>query len=169
MAKIASSLNLSSAEIDDLMRTESRLRIATIGPRGEINLTPMTFGWAGGNVYIFGRGQKVADLRRSNTATVLVDVGREWRALKGIMMRGHAHILETSKDEFADEYLEEAQMNLGMKHNLTEGGAFIGYAPTASGRSRRWIVFTPAKIVCWNNERLDDNDYQDVAHNEEKE
>lgn len=85
------------------------------------------------------------------------------------MMRGHAHILETSKDEIADEYLEEAQMNLGMKHSLTEDGAFIAYAPTASGRSRRWIVFTPAKIVSWNNERLDDNDYQDVAHNKEKE
>ena len=148
------SLYLSSDEIDDLMRTESRLRIATIGPVGEINLTPMTFGWASGKVYIFGRGQKVADLRRSNTATVLVDVGFKWRALKGIMMRGRAHILETSEDEIADQNLEDAQLNLGEKHNLIKGGAIIPYAPTASGKSRRWIVFTPTKVVSWNNERL---------------
>ena len=154
MAKIASSLVLSDDEIDDLLRTESRCRIATIKAGGEINLTPMTFGWAGGRVYIFGRGQKVADLRRSDTATILVDVGSEWRSLKGLMMRGRAFILETSEDEIADEYLEEAQMNLGVKHNLTEDGAIVPYSPTASGRSRRWIVFTPTKLVSWNNERL---------------
>jgi nitroimidazol reductase NimA-like FMN-containing flavoprotein (pyridoxamine 5'-phosphate oxidase superfamily) len=154
MAKIDSSLNLSNDEINDLMRTEARLRIATRGPGDEINLTPMTFGWAGDRVYIYGRGQKIADLRRSDTATVLVDVGSEWRALKGIMMRGHAYILETSEDESADEYLQEAQMNLGAKHNLSKDGSIIPYAPTASGRSRRWIAFIPESIVSWNNEKL---------------
>jgi nitroimidazol reductase NimA-like FMN-containing flavoprotein (pyridoxamine 5'-phosphate oxidase superfamily) len=155
MAKISSSLNLSSDEIDHLMRTESRLRIATIGPRNEINLTPMTFGWAGGNVYIFARGQKIANLRRNNTATVLVDVGSEWRVLKGIMMRGNARVLENVEDEATDQYLVEAQLNLGEKHNLTENGATIPYSATASGRSRRWIVFTPETVVSWNNERLE--------------
>ncbi len=154
MAKIDSSLTLSSDEINDLMRTESRLRIATIGPGNEINLTPMTFGWAGGRVYIYGRGQKIADLRRSDIATVLVDIGSEWRALKGIMMRGHAHILETSEDERADEYLKDAQMNLGAKHNLLKDGTVTPYAPTASGRSRRWIAFVPETVVSWNNEKL---------------
>ena len=136
------------------MRTESRIRIATIGKGGEINLTPMGFGWGGSKVYIFGRGQKVADIRRNDTATVLVDVGSEWRALKGIMMRGHARILETNEDEISDKDLGEAQMNLGEKHNLTKDGVNIPYAPTASGRSRRWIVFTPTEVVSWNNERL---------------
>ena len=155
MAKISSSLKLSHGEIDGLMRAESRLRIATIGPRDQINLTPMTFGWAGGKVYIFARGQKIANLRRNTTATVLVDVGSEWRTLKGIMMRGHAHILENKADEAADEHLVEAQLNLGEKHNLQEDGAIVPYAPTASGRSRRWIAFTPATVVSWNNERLE--------------
>ena len=90
MAKLSPKLALSDAEIDVLMRTERRLRIATVGPGADINLTPMTFGWASGRVYIYGRGQKVANLRRSSTATVLVDVGEQWRELKGIMMRGHA-------------------------------------------------------------------------------
>lgn len=155
MAKISSSLNLSSDEIDHLVQTESRLRIATIGPRDEINLTPMTFGWAGGDVYIFARGQKIANLRRNSTATVLVDVGSEWRALKGIMMRGNARILENVVDEAADQYLEEAQLNLGEKHNLVKNGATIPYSATASGRTRRWVVFTPETLVSWNNERLE--------------
>lgn len=154
MAKISPSLHLSPDEIDVLMREESRLRIATIGPGDEINLTPMTFGWAGGRVYIFGRGQKVVNLRRNSTATVLLDIGAQWRDLKGIMMRGDARVLETVEDENADKSLMEAQANLGEKHNLKKDGAVTPYSPTASGRSRRWIVFTPRKIVSWNNEKL---------------
>lgn len=154
MAKISPSLYLSPDEIDLLMREESRLRIATIGPGDEINLTPMTFGWAGGKVYIFGRGQKVVNLRRNSMATVLLDIGEKWRDLKGIMMRGDAHVLETIEDENADKTLQEAQANLGEKHNLKEDGVVTPYAPTASGKSRRWIVFTPGKIISWNNENL---------------
>jgi nitroimidazol reductase NimA-like FMN-containing flavoprotein (pyridoxamine 5'-phosphate oxidase superfamily) len=95
MAKIVSSL--SPSEIDPIMATQSRLRIATIGPGEDINLTPMTFGWAGGCVYIFGRGQKVANIRRCPTATVLVDTGDQWRELKGIMMRGGAIVLDSEE------------------------------------------------------------------------
>ena len=154
MAKIDSSLQLTQIEIDNLMSTLSRCRIATIGPGTDINLTPMTFGWASGKVYIFGRGQKITNLRRNNSATVLVDIGDSWTELKGIMMRGAAKILETQVDEKQDEGLEQAMHNLGQKHDLTKGGKRIPYTATASGRSRRWIVFQPNNIVSWNNEKL---------------
>ena len=155
MAKISSSLHLSADEMDVLMGTESRIRIATIGPSEEINLTPMTFGWAGGKVYVFARGQKVANLRRNANATVLLDTGEKWRELKGIMMRGEAKVLESIEEENADQNLREAQFNLGEKHSLNEDGAVVPYAPTASGKTRRWIVFKPRKVVSWNNENLD--------------
>ena len=100
------------------MRAESRLRIATIGSGNEINLTPMTFGWAGGRVYIFGRGQKIANLRRRSAATVLVDTGERWRDLKGIMMIGAARVLESAEDEAADDHLGSAQLNLGEKQKI---------------------------------------------------
>ena len=154
MAKIAASLRLGPAEIDAIMGKESRLRIATIGPGEDINLTPMTFGWAGGCVYIFGRGQKVANIRRSGTATVLVDTGNNWQELKGVMMRGNATILESGEAEDADPHLLKAQTNLGQKHNLTKAGKPSPYRATASGNTRRWIVFTPQTIVSWDNARL---------------
>lgn len=154
MAKIADSLRLDEGEIERLLLTETRLRIATIGPGTEINLTPMTFGYAGGFIYIFGRGQKVVNIRRNNTATVLVDIGDQWRELKGIMMRGSARVLESEAEELADEYLREAQHNLGEKHGLVENGQTKAYRASASGRTRRWIVFTPNVVVSWDNARL---------------
>jgi nitroimidazol reductase NimA-like FMN-containing flavoprotein (pyridoxamine 5'-phosphate oxidase superfamily) len=154
VARIPRSLRLSREEIDALLHREARLRIATIGPGAEINLTPMTFGQAGGKIYIYARGQKVANLRRNPTATVLVDVGERWRELQGVMMRGTVRVLEDADAERADGGLAEAQMDLGRKHNLVRDGVASPYVATASGRSRRWIVFTPQTIVSWNNARL---------------
>ncbi len=154
MAKISESLKLSEEELDELMRSETRLRIATIGPGADINLTPMTFGWANGLVYIFARGQKVANLRRNSTATVLVDAGTRWRELQGIMMRGKARVLESSDDEGADEWLQQAQLNLGIKHGLEKDGVVQPYKASAAGKSRRWIVFQPKSVVSWDNSKL---------------
>ena len=154
MAKISDKLKLSESAIDKLLTHETRCRIATLGPNSDINLTPMTFGWAGGKIYIFGRGQKVANLRKSDRATVLVDVGNDWFELQGIMMRGRAQILESEQDEAQDQHLSAARLNLGEKHGLSEGGKTKPYGATAAGKSRRWIVFTPTKIVSWDNQKL---------------
>lgn len=137
------------------MRHETRIRIATIGPGTEINLTPMTFGWAHGFVYIFGRGQKVVNLRRDATATILVDVGAGWRELQGVMMRGQAKVLENEVEEAADEWLLEAQINLGRKSGLRKDGEIQPYAASASGKTRRWIVFEPSTVVSWDNSKLE--------------
>lgn len=154
MAKIAQQLKLSDAEFDRLMQQEFRLRIATIGPGDTINLTPMNFGWANGKVYIFARGQKVANLRRTANTTVLVDVGEAWRELKGVMLQGEAKILESSEAEQADPDLFAAQLNLGHKHGLNEEGELQPYRASASGKSHRWIVFTPHIAISWDNAKL---------------
>jgi nitroimidazol reductase NimA-like FMN-containing flavoprotein (pyridoxamine 5'-phosphate oxidase superfamily) len=154
MAKIDAKLHLNAQEIDALMSTAVHLRMATIGPGTRINLTPMTFGWAGGKIYIFGRGQKIANLRRDTTATMLIDVGEAWHELQGIMMQGQAEILETAAEEAEDGDLPAAQLNIGQKHGLTKDGANAPYQATAAGNSRRWIVFTPTQMVSWDNQKL---------------
>ena len=155
MAVIDPSLRLTEAEIETMMGTVSRLAIATMGPGEDINLTPMTFGWAAGKAYIFGRGQKIANLRRDARATILVDTGSAWRELRGIMMRGSAAVLEDADAEQGDPHLQSACENLGEKHGLKgQDGKPAAYQATAAGRSRRWIVFTPHKIVSWDNSKL---------------
>ena len=62
---------MTEAEIDALLRAESQLRIATLGPGTGINLTPMTFGWAGGKVYL--HSGKDGTLIRAWTCRVMGD------------------------------------------------------------------------------------------------
>ena len=60
-------LALDDKQIAELMTECWNCRIATLGPGDRINLTPMWFGWAAGKIYIYGRGQKIVNLRIGNS------------------------------------------------------------------------------------------------------
>lgn len=150
-------LQLTPEELDDLMRSTWNMRIATIGPGTRINLTPLWFGWAGGKIYAYCRGQKVENLRRNPTATVLVDRNERFPELVGAMFQGTARVLEDAAAEAADPHLEEVRLQMGTKY---AGGHGEPAEPrrnesTARGRNWRWIVMTPERMVTWDNHKLE--------------
>ncbi|GAB4324537.1 MAG: PPOX class F420-dependent oxidoreductase [Dehalococcoidia bacterium] len=150
-------LQLTPEELDDLMTTTWNMRIATIGPGTRINLTPLWFGWAGGKIYAFCRGQKVENLRRNPTATVLVDKNERFPELVGAMFQGTARVLEDAEAEAADPHLEAVRLQMGKKY---AGGHGEPAEPrrnesTARGRNWRWIVVTPERLVTWDNHKLE--------------
>ena len=151
-------LALTEEQIEDIMTASWNCRIGTIGPGQRINITPMWFGWAGGKVYIYGRGQKVANLRRDSTCTVIVDRNERFPELQAIMMQGQATVLEDEAAEAADPDLQEARRQMGIKYNGGHGAPPQEDPPpnsaTAGGRDRRWIVFKPDSQVTWDNYKL---------------
>ena len=152
-------LALDQDQMDDMLIHDWNIRIATLDASGNINLTPMWFGWAGGKIFIFGRGQKVVNLRRNSKCTLLVDRNEKFPELQAIMMRATARVLETAEDEAAEPDLAEARRQMGIKYNGGHGKAPVDnpgpMAATAGGRSRRWIVITPERTVTWDNFKLD--------------
>ena len=62
---IAKELALDEQQIEEILLTQWNLRVATLGPGRRLNVTPMWFGWAGGKIYMYARGQKVVNLRRN--------------------------------------------------------------------------------------------------------
>ncbi|HVT77653.1 MAG TPA: pyridoxamine 5'-phosphate oxidase family protein [Acidimicrobiales bacterium] len=160
MARLPAELSLSPDELDDLMTTSWNMRIATSGPGDRINLTPLWFGWAAGRIYFYARGQKITNLRRSPNCTVLVDRNERFPELQGAMFQGVATVLEDAAAEEADPHLEAARWQMGTKY----AGGHGEPAPTtddpirnpasARGRSWRWVVVEPHKVVTWDNHKL---------------
>jgi hypothetical protein len=164
-------LALEPAQVDELMGSLWNLRIATIGPGMRINLTPMWFGYVRsgaatapgeGLVYIFGRGQKVVNLRREPSCTLIVDRNERFPELQGVMMQGTARILEDAAAEAADPHLEQVRAQMGAKYDGGHGQPPAGpgetpppFGASARGRHGRWIVFTPEHVVTWDNFKLD--------------
>jgi len=149
-------LALTPQELDEIMLTSWNMRIATIGPRARINLTPLWFGWTGGNIYAYCRGQKVVNLRRNPTATILVDRNERFPELQGAMFQGRAVVLEDPEAENADPHLEEARLQMGAKYAGGHGEPAEPRrnASTARGRNWRWVRFEPGHTVTWDNFKL---------------
>jgi nitroimidazol reductase NimA-like FMN-containing flavoprotein (pyridoxamine 5'-phosphate oxidase superfamily) len=148
---------LSEAELDELMTSTWNLRVASIGPGTRINLTPLWFGWAGGKVFFYCRGQKVVNLRRDPTASVLVDRNERFPELVGAMFQGRAEVLEDAAAEQADADLELARQQMATKyaggHGESSGPSMIARA-SARGSKMRWVRFTPERVVTWDNHKL---------------
>jgi nitroimidazol reductase NimA-like FMN-containing flavoprotein (pyridoxamine 5'-phosphate oxidase superfamily) len=151
-------LALDDAQIEEIMTTCWNCRIATIGPANRINLTPMWFGWAGGQIYIYGRGQKVVNLRRDPTCTIIVDRNEKFPELQAIMLQGQAQVLEDADAEAADAHLAQARLQMGRKYNGGHGQPAVEDPPansaTVRGKHGRWIVFKPDVSLTWDNFKL---------------
>jgi len=155
---ISKKLALSDEQLEELMLTTWNMRIATIGPGEDINLTPMWFGWAAGKIFTFGRGQKVVNVRRNPVCSVIVDRNERFPELQAAMFQGRARVLETAEEEAAEEGMALVREQMGLKyaggHGEPAGSQPKPNGATASGRSARWIVFTPNKRVTWDNFKL---------------
>ena len=153
---IPSELALNDAELDELMTSCWNMRIATLGPGHHINLTPLWFAWVGGKMYFYGRGQKVANLRRNPVATVLVDRNERFPELQGAMLQGRATVLEDAAAEEADPDLPVAKEQMAAKYAGGHGEEgrreYAGRA--ARGRHWRWMRLEPTHVITWDNTKL---------------
>jgi hypothetical protein len=130
-------------------------------PGERINLTPLWFGWAGGRIYFYGRGQKIVNLRRNPATTVLVDRNERFPELQGAMFQGTGSVLEDADAEAADPHLEEARWQMGTKYAGGHGepapadpNQRIRNQASARGRSWRWVVVEPHRLVTWDNHKI---------------
>ncbi len=156
MAPIPKELGLTDPELDELMHSSWNMRIATVGPGTRINLTPLWFGWAGGKIFTYCRGQKVVNLRRNADCTILVDKNEAFVELQGAMFQGKAKVLETPEEEAAEPFMEEVRMQMGAKYAGGHGESAEPRRNSSSARGRhwRWVVLTPTKTVTWDNHKL---------------
>jgi nitroimidazol reductase NimA-like FMN-containing flavoprotein (pyridoxamine 5'-phosphate oxidase superfamily) len=154
---ISKDLALTPEQLDEIMLTTWNMRIATLGPGTRINLTPLWFGWAGGKIYTYCRGQKVVNLRRTPECTVVVDLNERFPELQGAMFQGKAQVLEDPDEENADPHLEEIRVQMGAKYAGGHGEADATprrNGASARGRHGRWVVLTPDRVVTWDNFKL---------------
>jgi nitroimidazol reductase NimA-like FMN-containing flavoprotein (pyridoxamine 5'-phosphate oxidase superfamily) len=157
MPGLSRKIALTDEELDELMTSSWNMRIATIGMNDRINLTPMWFGWVNGKIYFTGRGQKIVNLRRNPSTTLLVDKNERFPDLVGAMFQGTARVLESADEEVTDTDLEEARIQIGTKyaggHGETNATAQRRDS-TANGDTNRWVVFTPDRLVSWDNPKI---------------
>jgi PPOX class probable F420-dependent enzyme len=96
MANQRAQVVMSDAEVDTFLTQQRSSTVATLGPQGRVHLVAMWYAWHEGHVWIEtkARSQKVANLRRDPTMSVLVEAGHTYDQLRGVSLEGAGVVVE---------------------------------------------------------------------------
>jgi PPOX class probable F420-dependent enzyme len=145
-------IELSEAEQRELLESERIVVVASIGSRGWPHSMPLWYVPRDGEVWIYtyAKSQKVRNLERDPRATLLLETGREYAELRGVMIEAEAEIHRDIDTVYP--LAEELTLRYAEGLRSVEGDA--EEALRAQARKRVAIRFTPRRTATWDHRKL---------------
>jgi PPOX class probable F420-dependent enzyme len=148
-------VKMSQDEVTSWLENNQNLSLASIDRDGYPHLVAMTYALDHGDIVMtsYGKAQKVLNFKRNPHAGVMVETGRAYNTLKGVMVRGRAEIVEG-----ADAVLEVMRL-IGQKvARITGSPQAAQVMPTETARrqamKRVVIRIHPEKYASWDHSKL---------------
>ena len=140
-------IRLTAEEQAAYLRTNRKCALATLDKEGFPHVTAMNFVMRDGAFYMtsYGKAQKVINIRRNPKVAVMVETGRNYSDLRGVMIRGECEIIE---DAAAVEATMRATLEKG------SGSVALGRGPQKSAPKRVVLKVIPKKIASWDHSKL---------------
>jgi len=145
-------IKLSDDDVCELLDQERIAVVSSLGPRGWPHSMPMWFVVREGDVWVwtYAKSQKVRNLERDSRATILVETGREYDELRGLMIEAQA---ELHRDfETVIGFAEELTIRYAEGISSVEGDA--RKALEAQAPKRVAIHFRPRRTATWDHRKL---------------
>lgn len=125
--------------------------VATVGPNGRPHLVPVFYVLEGDGIatWTYGSSQKVANLRRSPQATVLVETGTDYAELRGVSMECDVRVVEDTE--------EIVRIGTGLLARMSPGNEAVTAAAQfvrLQAQKRVGLVFEPTKVISWDHGKL---------------
>jgi PPOX class probable F420-dependent enzyme len=140
---------MTDEEVTAFLAAQRMLHVATINRDGTPHLVPMYFLVVGGAVtfWTYTRSQKIRNLERDPRITVMAEDGDGYFDLRGVQIRGRAHLT-------ADPALVTAFGELvhARYFGPLDDGARAYVAHSAAKRTR--VTVEPLTVVSWDHRRL---------------
>jgi PPOX class probable F420-dependent enzyme len=145
-------IKLSAAEERQLLDEERIAVVSSLGPRGWPHSMPLWFVPREGVVWIwtYAKSQKVRNLERDPRATVLVEAGREYGELRGVMVESEAVIHRDFETVLG--FAEELTVRYADGISSVEGDARA--ALEAQAPKRVAISLPPLRTATWDHRKL---------------
>lgn len=143
---------LSPTETEELLAGERIAVVSSLGPRGWPHSVPLWFVPREGEIWIwtYAKSQKVRNLERDPRATVLVETGREYGELRGVMIEARAHLHRDRETVlgFAEELTLRYAEGLGRVPEEARS------ALEAQAPKRVAVRFEPLRTASWDHRKL---------------
>jgi PPOX class probable F420-dependent enzyme len=145
-------IQLSDGDVSRLLEEERVAIVSSLGPRGWPHSMPMWFVAREGDVWVwtYAKSQKVRNLERDARATVLVETGREYGELRGIMVEAEAEIHRDFETVIG--FAEELTVRYAEGISSVDGDARAGLEAQAPKRVA--IHFRPVRTATWDHRKL---------------
>ena len=145
-------IRLNDESLRELLEEERVAVVSSLGPRGWPHSMPMWFVTREGQVWVwtYAKSQKVRNLERDQRATVLVETGREYGELRGVMIEAQAEIHRDFGTVVG--FAEELTVRYAEGISSVEGDAKA--ALEAQAPKRVAIQFRPVRTATWDHRRL---------------
>jgi PPOX class probable F420-dependent enzyme len=145
-------IKMSDDDVRELLDQERIAVVSSLGPRGWPHSMPMWFVVREGDLWVwtYAKSQKVRNLERDPRASVLVETGREYGELRGMMVEAEA---ELHRDfETVIGFAEELTVRYAEGITSVEGDAKKGLEDQAPKRVA--IHFRPLRTATWDHRKL---------------
>jgi PPOX class probable F420-dependent enzyme len=151
MAKRRDLIKMAEEEIHEFLHGRHSMSVATTGPDGRIHLIAMWYGFDGERLAFetYAKSQKVKNLERDPSITVMVEDGDQYEELRGVELVGTAEIV-------TDDDRKRAISTSVISRYWDFGGdeAAVEMAVANLMNKRVGIVIHPEKIVSWDHSKL---------------
>jgi PPOX class probable F420-dependent enzyme len=112
-------IRMTQAEVADWLAKGGSCSLASIDRDGYPHIVAMGYAVHNGDIVMtsFAKAQKVINLKRNPRAAIMVESGRAYHTLKGVMVRGRAEIIDST-----DKVLEALSLVARRTSQANQGG-----------------------------------------------
>ena len=141
---------LTEEEKQKFMEDGWTLQVASIGPGGYPHLVAMWYVIIDGKIHFttFGKSQKVLNLRRDPKISVMLEAGKGYAELKGLVIEGTGIILEDTP------FTAKVMGLVGQKYNGIPAPTETPEAALKVASKRVVIRIDPVDIYSWDHSKL---------------
>ena len=147
--KQRSTVQMTPEEIDEFLQGRRTMSMATVNADGTIHMIAMWYGFLEGCLAIESKAkaQKVVNLRRNPTITVMVEDGETYDQLRGVQIQGTAEIVEDP------DRMWTAGVSVFERYNAPYTEEMKPFVEVMLHK-RVVVKINPVKIASWDHRKL---------------
>jgi PPOX class probable F420-dependent enzyme len=142
-------IKLTPEEQTELLQQVKTMALCTIDKDGYPHVVAMAFMAKDGCIYMtsYRKAQKVVNIRRNPKVAVMIETGKQYNELKGLMIRGRCEVIDDPGE---------------VREIMYEIRKFQGETPTplddpgmqAMAQKRSVLKIIPEKVASWDHSKL---------------
>lgn len=143
-------IRMSVDEVGAFLEEARTLQVASSNADGTIHLVAMWFALLDGKVafWTYAKSQKIMNLRRNPTITVMAEDGETYETLRGVSVVGRASIVDDR------EQVLRYGVQVFEKHWGSAAGEAVREGVAQQAAKRVVVVVEPERVISWDHSKL---------------